>query len=187
MGLPLDYPVSLRLHGRPVLLIGGGKIAEARAEQLLEVGALLRVICVQATAELLRWSAEGKVQLELRAYASGDLEGARLVFSATDDRQLSQQVAQEARSRGIWLNAADEPDLCDFTLPSVGRQGALTVAVSTGGQAPAVAARVRRQLMAQLGIAPRLQVGLSGWLRRLLPRGPLRARLLRRVANGGRS
>ncbi len=185
MSQPLDYPVCLRLADRPVVLIGGGKVGAGRAQQLLEVGARLTVICPAPTEELKGWAKQGRLTLHQRAYQPGDLHGAQLAFSATDDRSVSQRVAVEARARGLWLNAADEPDLCDFTLPSVGRQGAITVAVSTDGQAPAVAARLRRQLISQLGVAPVVRVGLSGWVRRLLPRTPLRGRLLRWVAGPG--
>src|SRR5688572_26831752 len=124
----IDFPVCLRLRGKRVLLIGAGTIAEGRALQLLETGARLRMIAPTATATLRRLAAEGELELLERPYAPGDLPGHTLVFVATDDRRVSQAVAHEARALGIWLNAADEPDLCDLTLPSMGRRGPITVA-----------------------------------------------------------
>ncbi|WP_224250100.1 precorrin-2 dehydrogenase/sirohydrochlorin ferrochelatase family protein [Hyalangium gracile] len=174
-----DFPVCLRLRGKRVLLIGAGNIAEGRALQLLETGARLRMIAPQATETLRRLATEGRLELLERPYARGDLDGQALVFVATDDRRVSEAVAEEARALGIWLNAADEPDLCDFTLPSVGRRGAITVAVSTSGQAPALARALRQRLVEQISLHHVQLARLSGWLRERLPRGPARGRLLR--------
>jgi precorrin-2 dehydrogenase/sirohydrochlorin ferrochelatase len=178
-GTSIDYPVCLKLNGKRVLLIGAGSIAEGRALQLLEAGARLRMIAPEATATLRRLAEQGKLELQERAYAPGDLTGHALVFVATDDRRVSEAVAEEARALGIWLNAADEPDLCDFTLPSVGRRGAITVAVSTNGQAPALARHLRQRLTDQISLHHVQLARLSGWLRERLPRGPQRGRLLR--------
>ena len=185
----VDYPVCLRLHGKRVLLIGAGTIAEGRALQHIEAGARLRLIAPEATSTLRHLATEGKLELLERPYAPGDVAGHALVFVATDERRVSQAVAEEARALGIWLNAADEPDLCDFTLPSVGRRGPITVAVSTAGQAPALAAQLRRRLIDQISLHHVQLARLSGWLRERLPRGPGRGRLLRRLVEddfGGR-
>jgi precorrin-2 dehydrogenase/sirohydrochlorin ferrochelatase len=178
-GTAIDYPVCLRLQGKRVLLIGAGTIAEGRALQLIEAGARLRMIAPEATATLRHLAAEGQLELLERAYAMGDLHGYALVFVATDDRRVSQAVAEEARALGVWLNAADEPDLCDFTLPSVGRRGPITVTVSTGGQAPALARHLRQRLVDQISLHHVQLARLSGWFRERLPRGPARVRLLR--------
>jgi len=178
-GTSIDYPVCLRLHGKRVLLIGAGSIAEGRALQLLETGARLRMIAPEATETLRRLAAQGQLELLERPYAPGDLTGHAVVFVATDDRRVSEAVAEEARALGIWLNAADEPDLCDFTLPSVGRRGAITVAVSTQGQSPALARHLRQRLTDQISLHHVQLARLSGWLRERLPRGPRRSRLLR--------
>jgi precorrin-2 dehydrogenase/sirohydrochlorin ferrochelatase len=180
--MSIDYPVCLRLRGKRVLLIGAGAIAEGRALQLIEAGAQLRVIAPVATATLRRLAAEGRLELVERAYTPGDLDGHVLAFVATDDRRVSQAVAAEAQALGLWLNAADEPELCDFTLPSVGRRGPITVAVSTSGLAPALARHLRRRLMGQLDRHHVQLARLSGWLRRRLPRSPGRGRLLRLLA-----
>jgi precorrin-2 dehydrogenase/sirohydrochlorin ferrochelatase len=175
----IDYPVCLRLGGKRVLLVGAGTIAEGRAVQLLEAGARLRMIAPQATETLRQLASEGRLELVERAYAPGDVAGHALVFCATDDRRVSEAVAQETRALGLWLNAADEPDLCDFTLPSVGRRGAITVAVSTQGHAPALARTLRRRLTDQISLHHVQLARLSGWLRERLPRGPARVRLLK--------
>lgn len=178
----IDFPVCLRLRGKRVLLIGAGTIAEGRALQLLEAGARVRMIAPTATPTLRRLAAEGQMELLERPYAPGDLPGHALVFVATDDRRVSEAVAREARALGLWLNAADEPDLCDFTLPSIGRRGSITVAVSTNGQAPALARQLRQRLVDQISLHHVQLARLSGWLRGRLPRGASRSRLLRLLA-----
>jgi precorrin-2 dehydrogenase / sirohydrochlorin ferrochelatase len=175
----IDFPVCLRLRGKRVLLIGAGPIAEGRALQLLEAGARVRMIAPRATPTLRRLAAEGQLELLERPYASGDLPGHALVFVATDDRRVSEAVAEEAHALGLWLNAADEPDLCDFTLPSIGRRGSITVAVSTNGLAPALARQLRQRLVDQISLHHVQLARLSGWLRGRLPRGASRSRLLR--------
>ncbi len=185
----IDYPVCLHLRGKRVLLIGAGPIAEGRALQLLEAEARLRMIAPQATETVRRLATEGQLELLERPYAPGDVAGHALVFVATDDRRVSEAVAEEARALGIWLNAADEPELCDFTLPSVGRRGSITVAVSTNGQAPALARSLRRRLVEQLSLHHVQLARLSGWLRERLPRSPARGRLLKLLVEddiGGR-
>jgi precorrin-2 dehydrogenase/sirohydrochlorin ferrochelatase len=182
MTAQLDFPVCLRLLGRRVLLVGAGRIGEARAEQLLAAGARLHVISPAPSARIRARAAEGALTLAPRPFRAGDTAGFTLVFVATDDRAVSVQVAKETRAAGVWLNAADEPDLCDFTLPSVGRRGSITVAVSTSGEAPALAARLQRALTAQVPSDAVRLTRVSAWLRERLPRGPRRSRLLRWVA-----
>ena len=86
------------------------------------------------------------IQLEARCYQNGDLDGYELAFVATDDDRVNASVYQEGKSRGVWVNAADDPAHCDFILPSVLRRGDLTVAVSSGGQSPALARTIREEL-----------------------------------------
>lgn len=179
MSASVDYPVCLRLEGRPVLLVGGGSIAEARARELVEAGARLTVVAPNVAPSVRQLAAEGRLTLLERAYVQGDVRGARLVFTATDDLRVTHAVAEEARALGVLLNAADEPELCDFTLPSVGRRGPITVAVSTAGHAPALARQLRQRFSAQVGLHDVQLARLSGWLRELLPRGPARMRLLK--------
>ncbi|HUH12126.1 MAG TPA: bifunctional precorrin-2 dehydrogenase/sirohydrochlorin ferrochelatase [Longimicrobiales bacterium] len=181
MSTSVDYPICLRLQGRPVLLVGGGLIAEGRALQLLEAGALPRMVAPGVTPALRRLAEEGRLEWVEREYASGDVRGHHVVFVATDDEQVSQRVAEEARALGIWVNAADLPDLCDFTLPSVGRRGPIVVAVSTSGQAPALARHLRRQFLEQVGLEHVQLARLSGWIRKRLPRGAERMRLLKQL------
>jgi precorrin-2 dehydrogenase / sirohydrochlorin ferrochelatase len=184
MSTHVDFPVCLRLRGRRVLLVGAGRIAEERGQQLVEAGARLKVVAPSSSSSLRRLAEEGRLELVERAYAPGDVRGHDVVFTALDDEQVSRAVVEEARALGIWVNAADLPDLCDFTLPSVGRRGPLVVAVSSSGKAPALAALLRRRFLEQVGPGHVQLARLSGWLRERLPRGAGRMRLLKQLVEG---
>ena len=180
----VDFPVCLRLQGERVLLIGAGTIADERSQQLVDAGAHVRVVAPEVGPRIRALARAGRLELLERPYAPGDVHGQRLVFVATDDVRVSQAVAAEARALGVWLNTADVPELCDFTLPSVGRRGSLVVAVSSSGRAPALARLLRQQFAAQLGPGHVQLARLSGWLRERLPRGAARMRLLKQLVEG---
>lgn len=142
------YPVSLVLAGRRCLVVGGGPVAARKARGLLEARALVHVVATRVDPEVrdldgLTW--------EERAWRRGDLAGYRLVMVATDDPELNRVIYREGEEVGAWVNCADDPISCSFLLPSVGRRGPITVAVSTGGRSPALAAWLRRRLTDQLG------------------------------------
>ena len=140
------YPVLLDLGGRRCVMIGGGLVAERRVDALLATGAHVSVISPRLTRTLAALAAEGRIAHEPRAYREGDLAGAELAFVATDAGEVNAAVAAEARERGIWLNAADDPARCTFILPALVRRGDLTVAVATGGSSPALARAIRAEL-----------------------------------------
>ena len=140
------FPIYLEMRGRRCLVIGGGAVAERKIAHLLEAGAEVTVISPNASENVARWSKNNSIQLEARCYQNGDLDGYELAFVATDDDRVNASVYQEGKSRGVWVNAADDPAHCDFILPSVLRRGDLTVAVSSGGQSPALARTIREEL-----------------------------------------
>ncbi len=176
-----DYPICLRLAGRPVLVAGGGPVAAGRVAGLLEAGALVTVFAPVLVAEL---EALGGIKVRRRAIEAGDLEGTGLLFLALDDVASSSRIAALARARGWLVNAADLPDLCDFTLPAVGRRGVVTIAVSTAGHAPSVARRLRTLLLAALPPRHVELLRLVTHLRRRLPAGSARMAFVRGVIDG---
>jgi siroheme synthase-like protein len=145
------YPLLLELEKRRVVVVGGGPVGERKVEGLLEVGADVTVVSLDITPTLKRQAEAGRIALVERAYRDGDLEGATLVFTALGDPRATAAVAEEARRRGIWLNAADEPARCSFILPAVVRRGALTVSIASGGATPALTRALREHLDATLG------------------------------------
>jgi siroheme synthase-like protein len=149
------YPIVLDLHGVPVLVVGAGPVAVRKIAGLVAAGADVRVVAPEIDAQLeehpLRDDVDelrpgGIAELRRRAYEIGDLDGVRLVVTATGVEAVDAAVAADARSRGIWVNAADQPADCDFILPAVARQGPVSVAVSTDGKSPALAARLRDRI-----------------------------------------
>ena len=140
------FPIFLEMTGRRCLVIGGGVVAERKIAGLLEVGAEVTVISPKVTEAISQWSKNNSIQLEGRCYRIGDLAGYQLVFVATDDPEVNDRVYQEGKSCGAWVNAADDPAHCDFILPSVLRRGDLLVAVSSGGNSPALARMIREEL-----------------------------------------
>lgn len=138
----MQFPINLNLDGRPCLLIGGGPIATRKARQLLACGADLTVIAPEITEELRSLP----VTIDQRRYTPGDLVGFRLVITATADPEVDQQIFDEAERLGIWVNSADDPTRCSFTLPAVVRRGDVMVTASTGGISPALSTWLRQQL-----------------------------------------
>src|SRR5262249_62028395 len=128
------------------LAVGGGPVAESKVEGLLAAGARVTVVSPALSERLESWVRAGRIAHAQREYAASDLDGQQLVFSATDRRDVTETVARDARQRGVWVNAADDPKYCDFLLPSVLRRGRLQVAVSTGGARPPPPARGRGAL-----------------------------------------
>ena len=134
-----------------MIVIGGGSISVRKVSSLIEAGAHPVVISPEADQAIREFARIEKVQLLERPYQSGDLEGAFLVISATDDPEVNRQVWQEARQAGCLINVVDDPRHSNFILPAVVRRDEVTVAISTGGGSPALARRMREQLQAEVG------------------------------------
>ncbi len=147
------FPMFLKLEGRECLVVGAGKVGEPKIGGLLETGAHIRVVALEASAVVREWAREGKIDLELRAFSAEDLNGAFLAIVATNSRTLNERAYYEARRRGVLCNVVDVPDLCDFFYPSVVRRGDLQIAISTAGQSPSLAQKIRQQLEKQFGPA----------------------------------
>lgn len=140
------YPIFVEMTDRPCAVVGGGVVAERKAQALLEIGARVTVISPDLAPRLRAWAPEKKLEHVAREYHAGDLAGFEMVFVATDDGGVNAAVAREGRERGVWVNCADDPAHCDFILPSVLRRGELVVAVATGGASPAVARAIREEM-----------------------------------------
>ncbi len=147
-----DYPIMLDLTGVPVLVVGGGRVALRKIEGLLNVGADVTTVAPHVVDAIRALP----VHVAIRPYESNDLDAVRLVITATDDAAVNATVAAEATRRGIWVNSADDPVNCTFTLPAVTRAGTVTVAVSTGGASPALASHLRGEIerwLSEIGAA----------------------------------
>lgn len=162
------YPVFLNVADRSCLVVGGGDVAARKTETLVDAGARVTVVSPRATEEIERWAADGRIELFRRPYLAGDLEGRTLAYAATDDDALHERIAADARSAGVLLNVVDRTQWCDFIVPSIARRGDLMVAVSTSGQSPALARRVRLEIEALLTPEYEEAVAIFSRLRRRL-------------------
>jgi len=125
-----------------VLVVGAGRIATRKAQQLVPCGADITVIAPHVVAEMR----ELPVTILEREYAAGDALGFRLVITATGNVEVDQAIYDESEAAGIWVNSADDPDRCSFTLPAVVRRGSLMVTSSTAGASPALSSWIRARL-----------------------------------------
>jgi precorrin-2 dehydrogenase/sirohydrochlorin ferrochelatase len=144
------FPMFLKLEGRPALVVGAGRVGEAKIRSLLRAGASVRVVAPRATARVRAWAGSGRIAWASRPFAAGDLRGVFLAVVATPSPDVNGRVAALARRRRVFVNVVDDPARCDFYYPAVVRRGPLTVAISTGGSSPAFARRLRRHLERQI-------------------------------------
>jgi precorrin-2 dehydrogenase/sirohydrochlorin ferrochelatase len=159
------FPINVDIRHRPCIVIGGGRVALRKAKGLLDCAGTVTVISPEVLDDLQTLADTGKLTLIKRGYQPGDLENAFLVIAATDDEQVQEAVHTEADQHNILLNVADVPKWCNFILPATVRRGDLAISISTHGQSPALAKRLRRELEQQFGTEYDLVLQLMGRLR----------------------
>ncbi len=164
------YPVSLNIRGRKCVVLGGGQVALRKVEVLVEHGANVEVISPDLCSGLAQLAESGEIIVHHHAYRTGDLSGAFLAIAATDDAEINCQVAEEARGKAILVNVVDDAENSDFIVPSYLRRDGLTIAVSTSGQSPALARKIRTRLEKEI-------IDQYGTLTRLI--GEVRAEIKR--------
>lgn len=145
------FPMLVRLTGRKCLVVGSGKIAADKAAGLLIHGAQVEVVGPRAVLRIQELVRKGRIVWRRRKFSPRDLDGAFLVVAATNSSIINQSVFRACNARGILCNAVDDPAHCDFYYAAVVRRGSLQIAISTNGQSPALAARLRRELEKQFG------------------------------------
>ncbi|CAM3737407.1 bifunctional precorrin-2 dehydrogenase/sirohydrochlorin ferrochelatase [Cohnella lubricantis] len=145
------YPIMLDLKDKPVLIAGGGAVAERKAAALLEAGGDVTVVAPSVSPRLREWADRGRIRLAEREAREEDLAGAALFFAATDDAEANRRLAEAARARGVWTNVGTDGEAGDFVTPAVVRRGDLVLAVSASAAGPALAARVARELGQRYG------------------------------------
>lgn len=164
----MAYLVNLDIRGRLAVVVGGGRVAVRKVRKLLQGGARVKVVAREAEAELALLASQGRIALEERPYAPGDLSGAFLALACASDEAVNAAVSEEARRLGILVNVADRPALCTFTLPAVVRRGDLTLAVATDGRCPALSRALREELERSYGEEYGALTDLMGRLRERL-------------------
>lgn len=153
------YPVGLVVEGRPCLVVGGGRVAARKAAALLHCRAVVTMVAPEAHVALRALADDGSIvatearslDVRLRAYRPGEAAAYRLVVAATGRSDVDRAVHADAEAAGVWVNCVDDPDHCSVVLPSVHRDGPVSVAVATAGASPALAAWLRRRLAQAAG------------------------------------
>jgi precorrin-2 dehydrogenase/sirohydrochlorin ferrochelatase len=143
VGTQSYYPAFLNLQGKRVVVIGGGKVAERKVLALLRAGASITVISPEITKRIGREKLKERIRHIPRQYRKGYVKDAFLVIAATDSYSINKKVSEGAP---CLVNVVDTPSLCNFIVPSVIRQGPLTIAVSTSGVSPALSKSIRKEL-----------------------------------------
>ncbi|MBS4717466.1 uroporphyrinogen-III C-methyltransferase [Aeromonas dhakensis] len=147
----MDYlPIFCRLDNKPVLLVGGGEVAERKARLLLDAGAQLTVVAPELDPELAELAASGSIEWLAGEFAPQQLAGKWLVVAATDRREVNALVYQSANQARIFANVVDDPKRSSFIMPSIIDRSPLMVAISSGGKAPVLARLLREKLEAML-------------------------------------
>src|SRR5579872_1330156 len=145
------FAMFMKLEGKRCLVVGAGRIGEPKIGGLLETGARIHVVALEASEAVREWAKAAKITLELRPFVPTDLDGTFLTVVATSFRALNASIYSDAQRRGILCNVVDDPPYCDFYYPAVVRRGDLQIAISTNGQSPSLAQKLRQQLERQFG------------------------------------
>ena len=145
------YPICLDLQNRPVLVVGGGMIAEGKVLQLVEAQANVHIVSPTLTEALRQKVAQGIITYRSGEFAETDLDDKALVISATNIQAVNEAVAQAANARGLLCNVVDQPALCNFITPTIVTRGDLQIAISSSGKSPTVALRVKREISDLIG------------------------------------
>jgi len=148
---PYYYPMFLHISGKRCVVVGGGQIALRKVKMLLEHGAVVTVISPELCPELKRLVGSGEIGVLQKNYHTGDLDHALIAIAATNDSIINREVVREAREKAVLVNVVDEPEGCDFIVPSYIRRGDITIAISTGGRSPTLARKIRARLEKDLG------------------------------------
>ena len=140
------YPIYLKLADRTVLVVGGGPVAARRTARLVESGAVVTVVSPEAVAAIHDLEKLGKLRWIRRKFQVGDVDGAFLVFVATGDERLVNEVRALADDQGFLLNTAEDQARADFHVPATVELPPVSFAISTSGVSPVVAAKIRDAL-----------------------------------------
>jgi precorrin-2 dehydrogenase len=183
------FPAFIKLANRPCLVVGAGEIASSKIDSLLDAGARVTVVAPRATPQVQALLAAGRIHWIRREFRAVDLDGIFLAIAATSTTDVNRAVFLDAQRRNILCNAVDDPPNCDFYFPAVVRRGKLQIAISTSGESPSLAQRLRIELEKSLDSSIGHWMDEIGTRRREIlvsqPPSEERKRLLQSLAQGG--
>lgn len=182
------FPLFMSLHGRRALVAGGTEAAARKVELLLSAGAQVTLIADTVVGEIAQLIDEGRISWAGRAFEDEDLAGVSLVVVASEDEALQARVSLAAQQRCLPVNVVDRPKLSSFIMPAIVDRAPITIAISTGGAAPALArlirAEIERAMPAAIGRLARFAEVFRAQVRRTLDQSPVRRRFWDRVFEG---
>jgi precorrin-2 dehydrogenase / sirohydrochlorin ferrochelatase len=145
------YPVNLVVAGRRCVVVGAGRIAARKIDALLAAGADVHVVAPAVGPEVRAWADERRLTLHERPFSPIDLDDAWLATTATGDPAVDRAVFEAGEARRVWVNSADDPANCSFTLMSVVRRGDIVVTIGTNGRSPALATFLKDHVRDEMG------------------------------------
>ncbi|MBN1364478.1 MAG: bifunctional precorrin-2 dehydrogenase/sirohydrochlorin ferrochelatase [Syntrophaceae bacterium] len=159
------YPVFLDIRDKICVVVGGGEVAARKAKRLLDCGAKVSVISPRLVPELVSLKEKDKISHIAAEYSDNFIDQAALIIGATDDEKTNARISKDACSKGIPVNIVDDPQKCNFILPSLIQRGDLAIAIGTGGKSPALARHLREELEKQYGKEYEIFLNILGNLR----------------------
>ncbi len=181
------YPVLLDLSEKSCLVVGGGDVAYRKVRILLKFNARIKLVSPRVTKSLIRLAEAGRIAIITRGYLTEDLEGTALVFAATDLAEINAKIKADAGERNIPVNVVDNPQLCDFIVPSIVKKGPISIAISTSGTLPSLSKKLRKLITTQITDDYVRYAEILGRIRRLLIEtekdSKRRGMLLRKLGN----
>ncbi len=145
------YPLNLSIKDKAITVIGGGSVALQKIQGLLEAAAKVEIISPVLHPELQKMLEQNRVTWKAKKYEKGDMKSALLVFAATNNREVNQEILKEARELKILFNAVDQPELCDFIIPARVSRDEFLITISSAGEAPFLSKMIRKQLEKMFG------------------------------------
>lgn len=161
------YPMFVKLTGKQCLVVGAGKVAQRKIAGLLAAEADVTVVSPSVTPTVEEWSVTGRIMLHRRVFHPEDVQGMAVIVAAASDPAVNLAVYEAALPQQ-WVNIVDRPDLCSFVVPAVVERGDLQIAISTGGQNPGLAKKLRSEWEERLGAEYEDYTRFLGEMRRRL-------------------
>jgi uroporphyrin-III C-methyltransferase/precorrin-2 dehydrogenase/sirohydrochlorin ferrochelatase len=143
-------PIHIDMKGQTLLVIGGGAAAEAKLRTLIKTQAHIRVIAPEASEQITHWAEGGRIEWLARNYRRRDFKNIRLLYAATEDDALNAKIAQQANKKGLFVNAADQKEACDFITPALVDRAPVAISIGSEGTSPGLARAIKADLESRL-------------------------------------
>lgn len=185
----MDYiPLFLSLKQQPCLVVGAGEIAARKIELLSRAGANITVVASEIGESVAAIRDGYPLNIKQKAFADSDLDGMRLVVSATNDRTANMAIAEAAKQRSLLVNVVDNPDLCNFIFPAIVDRSPVIAAISSGGASPVLArllrAKIESTVPAAFGLLAQLAEKFRPLVKQQIHEGPQRRIFWENVLQG---